>query len=515
MSRLKLIRYFLFALLAGVLYTATAQNFPGVLTWHNDIARTGQNLQETQLTPASVNSKTFGKLFSYPVQGQIYAQPLYVPNVQIQGQGSHNVVYVVTEHDQVYAFDADGSSSQPLWQTSFIDPSKGITPYPTQGDSCDSLQPEVGITSTPVIDAVSGTMYIVAETAENGAAVQRLHALDITSGAEKFGGPVLIQATANKITFDARSIQRTGLLLLNGTVYFAHAYLCAPRAYHGWVFGYDAQTLSQTSVFITTPNGDKGGIWQSGAGLASDGKFIFLMDGDGTFDASKGGNDYGMCAMKLKIRNGNISVADYFAPSDQKKLSREDLDLGSGGLLLLPKQAGSHPQEMIGASKTGDIWVFDRNHLGKFHSKSDDVVQELQGSANGYRSSPAYWQQNIYYSGNHDYLDMYSIQNGLLSAQPVSHSPETYPTLGATPSISANGNANGIVWTVEVAASNAPAVLHAYDATDLSKELYNSKQAGKRDTAGLGNKFQIPTITNGKVYVGTQTELDVYGIIGK
>ena len=506
-------RFLPLAILLGIVSSGFAQTFPGVFTWHNDIARTGQNLLETQLTPANVNAKSFGKLFSYKVVGQIYAQPLYVPNVQVSGQGTHNVVYIVTEHDQVYAFDADGNGSQPLWQDSFIDPAKGITPYSTQGDECDSLQPEAGITSTPVIDAKSNTMYVVAETAESGVAVQRLHALDITNGSEKFGGPVQIQATVNNIAFDARSIQRAGLLLLNGTVYFAHAYLCDPRPYHGWLFAYDAKTLVQTAVFNTTPSGLKGGIWQGGAGLASDGKYLFVMDGDGTFDADKGGNDYGMCAMKLIVSGGTMKVVDYFAPANEGKLSHEDLDLGSGGVLLLPKQTGSHPSEMIGASKSGDIWLLDRNKLGKFHAKSNHVVEHVPGSPNGYRSSPAYWQQNIYYSGNHDYVNMYSIQNGLLSTQPVSHSSELFPTLGGSPSVSSNGASNGIVWAIELLSLTKPAVLHAYDATDLSKELYNSKQAGSRDTPGLANKFQVPTIANGKVYVGTQTELDVYGIL--
>jgi len=488
------------------------QSFAGVLTWHNDNARTGQNQQETILTTANVNSKSFGKLFSDPIQGQGYAQPLYVPGVSIPGQGTHNVVYVATEHDQVYAFDAD-TVGQPLWQVSFIDPSKGITTVSTQNSHCLSLKPEVGITATPVIDAVSGTLYVTAETDENGTVVQRLHALDITTGAEKFSGPVVLQASVNGVAFDPTEIQRTGLLLENGNVYLAHAYLCDPHPYHGWVIGYSAQNLQQqTAVFLTTPNGNKGGVWQSGGGLASDGKSIYFMDGDGTFDAQMGGIDYGMSMLRMSATGVGLTVADYFTPFDWAQRSAKDLDLGSGGVLLLPTQNGAHPDEIIGADKSGDIFVVDRRHMGKFHPKTNDVVQQVQGSPSGYWSSPAYWQQNIYYAGSQDYLSMYSITNGLLSTSPISKSANKFKSPGSTPSVSSNGANNGIVWALESHPASTAAVLYAYDATNLSTELYNSNQAAKkRDVPGPGTKFSVPTIANGKVYIATQTELDVYG----
>jgi outer membrane protein assembly factor BamB len=319
-----------------------------VLTWHNDIARTGQNLKETMLTTKNVNTKQFGKLFSYPIEGQTYAEPLYVPNVRIPGQGIHNVVYVATEHDQVYAFDADGLTTKPLWHDSFIDPANGITTVSTQHSPCPSIRPEVGITSTPVIDATSGTIYVSAETDKKGTVTQHLHALDITSGIEKFNGPVAIEASVNGVVFDPLSIQRSALLLFDGMVYLGYAYLCAPRPYHGWVLGYDAHNLQQqTGVFLSTPNGNRGGIWQSGGGLASDGKSIFFMTGDGTFDANQGGADHGMSLIRMSVNSGNLMVADYFTPFDWARRSANDLDLGSGGVLLLPPQNGAHRDEII------------------------------------------------------------------------------------------------------------------------------------------------------------------------
>jgi hypothetical protein len=374
-----------------------------LMSWHNDNARTGLNSQETILTPANVRTQTFGKVFSRPVQGQIYSQPLYVPGVNLNGQGKHNVVYVATEHDQVYAFDADGLVAQPLWQESFIDPAHGVTTVSTQGSPCKSLLPEVGITSTPVIDGASDTLYVVVETDENGTVVQRLHALDITNGTEKFNGPVVIQATVDGVVFDARQIQRAALLLENGSVYLAFASLCVPRPYHGWLLEYSAHNLqTPPSAFLTTPGGVKGGIWQSGAGLASDGSSIYFGDGDGTFDADKGGVNSGMSLLRLTTQ-GALAVADYFSPYNERSLSKHDLDLGSGGVLLLPKQAGKHPYELVEADKTGSIFVVDRLHMGEFNSKTNNVVQTIQGSLKGYWSTAAYWRQNVYYSGVDDY----------------------------------------------------------------------------------------------------------------
>ncbi|HZQ23575.1 MAG TPA: hypothetical protein VFA89_12345 [Terriglobales bacterium] len=493
-----------------------AQTTASVLTWHNDNSRTGQNLNETTLTTGNVNSTEFGKVFSFPVDGLVYAQPLYVPNVSIPRRGTFNTVFVATEHDSIYAFDADGEVTTPLWHVSFINPSKGITTISTQSQHCDSMKPEVGITGTPVIDASTGTLYVVAATSEQGKAVQRLHALDITTGREKFGGPVILQANVSGVRFDATLIQRTGLLLLNGTVYIGYASLCDPHPYHGWIFGYSAQNVqTQVAAFVTTPNGDKGGIWQSGAGLAADNTGnIFVMDGDGSFDASTGGSDYGMSMMRLSTASG-LQVTDYFTPWNEDTLSNSDYDLGSGGVLLLPTQSGQHPNEALGADKEGKIFVVDRDHMGGFNPTRNPIVQTLKTPAQGYFSTPAYWQQDVYYSGIGDYLSMYPLNSGMLPKSPASHSNTKFGFPGSTPSISANGSSAGIVWAIQMPGNPGPAVLHAYDASNVSNELYNSNQAGNRDHPGQAVKFTVPTVANGRVYVGTQAELDVYGLFSQ
>jgi len=484
-----------------------------VTTWHNDNSRTGKNVSETRLTVSNVNSSGFGKLFAYKVDGQIYAQPLYVPSVSIPGLGTFNVIYVATQHDSVYAFDADGQRKTPLWHVSFINSRQGVTTVSTKNSACDSLKPEVGITSTPVIDLSTNTLYVEAATSQNSQESQKLHALDITTGAEKFGGPVLIQATSKGVDFDPTLIQRTGLLLANGVVYLGFASLCDPHPYHGWVIGYKAGTLQQTAALVTTPNGDKGGIWQSGSGLAADtNNNIFVMDGDGTFDASTGGDDYGMTMMRIGTAGG-LNVEDYFAPWNQATLSNEDMDLGSGGVLLLPTQSGSHPHLAVAGDKEGKIFVVDRDNMGGFDPQKNDIVQTLKTSANAYFSTPAFWQQTIYYAGVNDSLCAYSVTNGLLSSSPISKSAFGFGVNGATPSISANNTKAGIVWLIKVQSGQA-ATLYAYDAKDLTHELYDSAQSGNRDKAGLGMKYSVPTIANGKVYIGTQTEVDVYGLLG-
>ncbi len=514
------------------------QTFGGVLTEHNDNARTGQNLFETLLTPQNVNSGTFGKLFSYSVDGQIYAQPLYVPQVAIPGQGTHNVVYVVTENDSVYAFDADGLNSIPIWQVSFVDPVHGYKPVGCQREGkplapC-AVYPIYGITGTPVIDPATNTMYMVARTHEVGHYYQRLHALDITTGAEKFGGPVVIEASVpgtgagsvdgvvsfNRLDDD----QRPGLLLSKGTVYVGWA-----GGEHGWVMGYDAATLAQVGVLNPTPNALRGGVWQSGSGLAADAAGnVYLAIGDGLFDATNSGADYGDSLLKL---SSNVSVLDYFAPMDQGCRLANDLDLGSAGPMLLPKQKGSLPYELVIAGKGGDpcdpgsaapIYLVNRSSLGKYNPAQDHVVQAVSGAPYGYWSNPAYWQgstaASLYLSGARDYLKMYTVSNGLASASPVAQSPNLFP-VGGTPSISANGKSDGIVWVIERQEGfgnrpgEKPAILYAYDATNVSTMLYNSAQVVERDRGGCAEKFQVPTIANGKVYVSTQNELDVFGLL--
>jgi len=522
------------------------QGFAGVLTSHNDNARTGQNLNETALTTTNVNSKQFGKLFSYPVDGQIYAQPLYLPNVSMPNQGVHNVIYVATENDSLFAFDADGLAPYVLWQLSFINAANGTTTIDCiTVDIVCNIYPITGITSTPVIDPTSNTIYVLVRTQQNDTWAQSLHALDITTGAEKFGGPVEVNAivagtgagsSRGKVMFDTlHDTQRAGLLLANGNVYIGWA-----GQAHGWIMAYNATTLKQVAVVNTTPNGTLGGLWQAGNGIAADSLGnVYFATGDGTFDLNTGGVDFGDTLMKM---DANLNVLDYFTPMDQAcRLLPNDLDLGSGGPLVLPAQAGSYADEIIQAGKGGSpcdlfgttyavpIYLVNRDDMGEYDPQQDQDIQTVEGTVHGYWGSPAYWQgpsaQYLYYSGmtnesgGGDYLKQYTLTDGLVSTAPVEQTPNLFP-VGSTPSISANGTSNGILWTVErkdILSSSPgthPAVLYAYDATDVATELYNSAQVKTlRDQPGCANKFITPTIANGKVYVGTQNELDVYGVL--
>ena len=493
-----------------------------VVTWHNDNLRDGQNSHETVLTPSNVNSTTFGKVFSYSVDGQINAQPLYLPNISIPGRGTHNVIYVATENDSLYAFDADGSQTTALWHVSLVGAAQSPRSCKKAGFICAAVALPLGITSTPVINPATGTMYVLALVQEAGGVdLNYLHALDITTGAEKFGGPVEIQATVagtgagsvgGFITFNAvNELQRPGLLLLNGVVYLAWGSFAQMDPWHGWVMGYNATTLAQTAVFNNSPNGTRAGIWQSGGGLSADtlGN-IYLQTGDGTFDASTGGLDYGDSFLKL---SKTLAVEDYFTPYNQAILETDDLDVGGGAGVILPKQAGAYPDEILGADKQGNIYLVDRDAMGGYNSTQNTNIQTVAGSAGGYTNSPAYFNGAVYLGGNNDYLSRYTLTSGLLSTTPASKSP-TILIQGSTPSISANGTKNGIVWAIDVGSSlKQPCVLHAYNALSLTKELYNSTQAGTRDKAGNGVSFTTPTIANGRVYVGTANQLDVYGLL--
>jgi hypothetical protein len=501
------------------------QTYAGVLMHHNDLGTTGQNTNETVLTPTNVNQSQFGKQFSYQLDGAAYAQPLYVSNVPIAG-GTHNVVYVATEHDTVYAFDADGTASSPFWKVSFTNPAAGITAAPSAGlPGGGAMAPEVGITGTPVIDGKTGTLYVVAETKENGHFVHKLHALDITNGKERANSPVAIKASVagtgdgssgGRIPFQSLyELQRCALLLVNGTVYIAFASHHDLGHYHGWVLGYDASSLKQVVIWNPTPNGQKGGIWLSGAALSADSAGnVFVVVGNGTFDADKGGQDYGDTILKLKPSGNSFSVIDYFTPFDQQMLSNKDMDLGSGGLTLLPDQPGSVTHLGITAAKSGKIYLLDRDNMGKFQSGSDSqIVQSIPaalGSAandNAY-STATYWQGNVYFIGNGDVIKQFQLTNGQLPTTPVAKGSQQYVYPGGNMSVSSNGSNNGIVWAIEAGNVNA---LHAYDATDVSKELYNSNQAGGRDQFGAAAKFTLPTVINGKVYVAGKTELVAFG----
>jgi hypothetical protein len=507
-----------------------------VTTSRNNNNRDGQNLSETILTPDNVNAASFGKLFAHTLDGSVYAQPLYMPSVAIPGLGTHNVVYVVTEHDSVYAFDADsntGVNARPLWYRSFTYADKGITTLSTTDVKCTNITPEIGITGTPVIDPVAGTIFLVARTKENGQFFQRLHALDITTGKDRPGSPKLIQAHVDGkgqdnvngvISFDPlHDNQRAGLLLQNGNVYISWASHCDLPPYHGWLIAYDETTLRQTGVWNSTPNGKLGGIWESGIGLASDSDSnVFLAIGNGSYDGKTGGNDFGDSIVRLTAVGGNrFHLADWFTPYNQLGLANADKDVGSGGVLLLPDQGEGAPHEhlLIEVGKEGSIYLIDRDNMGHFSAKSNSqIVQDMENSIAGMFSTPAWWNNNVYFGGAGDYLRQFTFDSTTeqLSAGAVSVSPTQFGWPGSSPSISANGASDAIVWALETDAfQSGSAILHAYDAMDIATELYNTNQSGKRDNPGEAVKFTVPTIANGKVYVPAVKQLTAYGLLSK
>jgi uncharacterized protein (TIGR03437 family) len=497
-----------------------------VLTYQYDNSRAGANLNETVLTPANVNQSQFGKLFSFSVDGYVYGQPLYVGNVNIPGKGTHNVVLVATEHDSVYTFDADagaGTNAAPLWHVSFINPVAGVTTVPASDTGCGQIAPEIGVTSTPAIDPLSGTVYVVAMTKETagGSAsyVHRLHALDISSGAERPSSPVAIHATypgtgegGNTLVFAPRNYkQRPGLLLLNGVVYTAFSSHCDIGIYHGWLMGYDAKTLAQVSVYNNTPNGNQGSFWTGGAAPAADANGnIYLVAGNGTFDFTGGGGDLGESYIKLSSA-GALAAVDYFAPFNFSQLDDADLDVGSAGVALMADEAGSasHPHLMVGAGKEGRIYLLDRDNLGKWQAGSDgQIVASLPGAIGGLFGNPAYFNKAVYFGGSGDNFKAFPVTNATLGTSPSSESSASFGFPGGVPSISANGASNGIAWLLE-----SSATLHAYDASNLGHELYNSNQNSSRDALVSYVKYSVPAIANGKVYVGTQESLAVFGLL--
>lgn len=500
-----------------------------VLTYHNDNARTGENTQETVLTTANVNSTSFGKVGFDSVDGKVDAEPLYVAAETIQG-GTHNVLYVETEHDSTYAFDADNGAV--LWHMSAL----GANETPSDARSCSQVVPEIGITNTPVIDPKAGphgTMYFVAASKDSsGHYHQRLHAVDLTTGAEQSGSPVEIQATFpgtgqgshnGKVVFDpAQYNDRAGLLLLNGVIYIAWGSHCDIDPYTGWVMGYNENNLAQTSVLNVTPNGSEGGFWNSAEGPAADTEGnIYALVGNGTFDTtlnSKGfpsKGDYGNAFLKLSTSDNQLAVADYFEMSNGVAESKADQDLGSGGAMVLPDEtdaSGKAWHLAVGAGKDENIYIVNRDSMGKFNPNSNNIYQELPKALHGAEfASPAYWNNTVYYGAVGDVVRAFPISDAKLATTPSSQSSHTFPYPGATPSVSSNGTSNGIVWVED---NSNPAVLYAYDATNLGHELYDSNQAANgRDQYGAGNKFITPMIANGKVYVGTQNGVAVFGLL--
>jgi len=524
------------ATLALTVQATSAAAPPDVTTYHYDIARDGLNEQETILTPANVNSTQFGKVGFDSVDGKVDAEPLYLAGVNAGGS-VRNVLYVATENDSVYAFDADTGAQ--IWQASVI----GSGETPSDDHSCAQISPEIGITATPVIDRKQGphgTIFIVGMTKDaSGAYHQRLHALDITTGAELAGSPTEIAATypgtgdgssnGTVVFAPGQYAERAALLLVNGTIYMGWTSHCDGRPYTGWVMGYSESTLQQAQVIDVTPNGNEGAIWMSGDGIAADsaGNLYFLY-ANGTFDTTLNGSgfpiggDFGNAMIKLSTSGGSLAVADYFGTYNTVSESNQDEDLGSGGEILLPSQidaSGIAHQLVVGGGKDGSIYLADTSNMGKFTASSvtDSNIYQVVMNAipGGSRSTPAFFNGVLYYGATYDPLKAFPMTNALLATSPSSQTAVSFPYPGTTPSISANGTQNGIVWALESNLAD-PAVLHAYDATNLATELYNSTQAANgRDSFGNGNKFVTPLIVNGKVYVGTPTGVAVFGLLAQ
>src|SRR5438270_5156813 len=514
------------ALLLLTILCALPVHSQDVLTYHNNNSRTGFDNKETVLTLANVNSTTFGKLFVVPSDGLVDAQPLYISNVAISGV-AHNLLIVASEHGTVYAYDADTGAN--LWQISTLQSGE------TTSDKrrCPQVEPEIGITSTPVIShpkTGNPVIYLVAMSKDSGGNYhQRFHALDATNGAEVHNGPVEISgqypgtgdnSVGGNVIFDPSQYkERAALLMINGTVYLSWASHCDFRPYTGWIMGYNATTLAQTTVLNVTPNGNQGAFWGSGAGLAADGSGnIFALDGNGVFDTTLNSSgfpasgDYGNAFLRFTTAGG-LAVADYFEMFNQASENGTDTDLGSGGALLTSQKdsTGKIWQLAVGAGKDANIYVIDRTNMGKFNSSSNKVYQELKSVLrNGIWSMPAAFNNLIYYGPKDQAIQAFQFSNAKLKTAAVAKTSNSFAFPGATPSISANAGQNAILWAAE---NTNPAVLHAYNAKTLV-EIYNTNQAsGGRDQFGAGNKFITHMIANGKVYVGTTTGVGVLGLL--
>jgi hypothetical protein len=490
-----------------------------ILTQHNDLSRSGANPNETILTTNNVGPSTFGKLFSLAIDGFTYSQPLYAPGVTLTNHGTHNVLYVATAHDSVYAFDAE--SGVQYWRVSLG------TAVPSSVIGTVDIQVEVGVISTPVIDASTGTLYVAAKTYENGTQIFRLHALDMTSGAEKFGGPVQVAASvsgsgvdssAGRVTFSApQENQRAAVSLVNGVVYLAFASNMDYVPYHGWLLGYDARTLRQVQVFNDTPDGGSGGIWMGGQGLVADlSNSLYLITGNSSRTTENSSLDYGESFLKLVPSANSLTVADYFKPNDYDSLNAADTDLGSAGALAIPGTS-----YIAGGSKSGTLYVLDTNNMGKLNTSSDQVIQEFQAD-NGLWGSPAFWNDTLYIWGVYEPLLAYKFSGTHFNTSPSSRSAYATPagTTCGSVSVSSNGTAagTGIVWATAPTADpdhvSVAGNLFAFDAADLSHLLWSTLQNPSRDGYGNYAKFVAPTIANGKVYVGTDSgQIAVYGLL--
>ena len=541
--------------------SVAVSSYAGTFSWRNDTSISGVNSQELVLSPASVSISTFGKLFSCAVDGEIYAQPLYVANLNITSKATQqavtaNVILVATENDSLYAFDADASPCVTYWQDSFLPAGEEAVSSADVGTT--DITPAIGITGTPVIDPKTNTLYVVSKSKQFTVSplvyAQRLHAIDITTGLERPSSPVVLAASApgtgdgsngnGMIPFDPlRENQRAGLLLLNEVVYIAFASHGDNGLYHGWVLAYgdafNAQPLKLLAAFNDTPNGtpSEGGIWLGGAApsVDPDTGYIYVASAKGAFDTTLNGSgfpnlgDFGESVLRLDPKT--LSVLDYFTPCDQGTLSMDDDDMGPGGVVPLPDSVGNptHPHLLLAGDKAGDLYLLDRTNLGHYtgiaggNCPDTAPVQELTSFAATYET-PLVWTDaknttRLYLTANNGLLGLYPVSAGSITTSPTSQSLAKFSGREPSPVVSANNGASGVLWLIDGSnytsstGANGPAILRAYDATDVATELYDSTEVSPRDTAGTIVKFSVPTVANGKVYVGTQSELDVYGLL--
>jgi hypothetical protein len=512
---------------AATLTVTAAAAGTDVMTYKYDVMRTGQNLAESTLTPSNVTSSTFGKLRNLPVDGLVDAQPLYLSNLTVAG-AAHNVVFVATEHDSVYAFDADTGTV--LWQVSLL----GGGESASDDRGCSQVTPEIGVTSTPVIDrsaGAHGTMYVVAMTKDASSNYhQRLHALDIATGKEMAASPTEITAMFGATTFaPGQYKERAALLLSGGTIYTTWASHCDIGPYGGWIIALNESTLAITSALNVALGASGSGyasqgpsIWMSGGGPAADSAGnVYVLTANGRFDTAlnvggfPSGGDYGNSFVKISSSGGALAVADYFAMSGEVAESTNDVDLGSGGVMLLPDMTdanGTVRHLAVGAGKDGNLYVVDRDNMGKFSSVGNNIWQELDGVLGaGVWATPAYFNSTVYYGPQGGPLKAFSVTNALLSNAPTSQTSVQFTYPGTFPVVSANGTANAIVWAYE---NTSPAVLHAYAAGNLATELYNSNQASNgRDHFGAGNKYIAPVVADAKVFVATTNSVAVFGLL--
>jgi hypothetical protein len=512
-----------------------AQTPVTVPTWRYDLTHSGQNTHETELTPANVNVDSFGKLFSHPVDGSVYAQALYLPGLTMVDGEVHNVFFVATEHDSVYAFDADsngGANANPIWQASMLSTSHGAAPgattVPWSAALAEDIEPEIGITGTPVINPATNTMYVVAASEEAGEYRMRLHAINVLNGAERPNSPVLIQATVagtgngssgGKLTFSPYwQNQRPALDYYNGYVYIAFASHGDNGPYHGWIFAYNGSTMAQTDAFCLSPNGEGAGIWGAGAGLPIDnggtaGR-LYMVSGNGTAATS---GEYGESIVNFSLAGGKLTPTDSFTAFNQARLSQSDLDQGSGGILMVPDEGGANANMLVNVGKEGRILVLNRNHLGGYAAGAEsnvNIAQDILGQTKGLWSTPAYWNGNVYMWGSGDVAKIFDLDSGVLGEDPAQKSSISSAFPGASFSISSNGAQDGIAWAVrsDQYTTHGQEVMYAWNANDLSTPLYSTGANAARDSAGMAMKFAIPVVTNGKVYLVANKQVDVYGL---